>query len=122
MKKILIKIMFSLLFVNFSCGQKSKIINQKTFDSLALKSNVIVFDVRTKEEIQTKKIQSSSLYVDYYSDDFQTKIQKLDKTKTYLIYCRSGVRSMKTLKLMSKFGFLNIYSLDGGIDNYKFKK
>ena len=43
------------------------------------------------------------------------KLKQLDKNKTYLLYCRSGNRSGKTLKVMKKLGFKSAYNMQGGM-------
>ena len=49
---------------------------------------------------------------------FQTEVQKLDTSKTYVIYCRSGGRSAKAASFMDSHGFSKVYNLEGGINNY----
>jgi len=56
--------------------------------------------------------------VDYTSASFQTEVQKLDTSKTYVVYCRSGGRSAKAASFMASHGFSNVYNLEGGINNY----
>ena len=43
------------------------------------------------------------------------EIGKLDKDKSYYIYCRTGVRSANSCHLMEELGFVNTYNLIGGI-------
>ena len=78
-----------------------------------------VIDVRTPREIAQGKIIDSALEIDFYRNDFAKKINKLPKDKKYLIYCRSGNRSSKALKLMKKAGFTEVYELQGGITSWK---
>jgi len=74
----------------------------------------VVLDVRTKEELQ-HGVLGKPLNIDISEPDFVEKIQKLDKEKTYLVYCRSGNRSKMAASLMKKLGFRNIYEIDEGI-------
>lgn len=76
--------------------------------------NFTVLDVRTPEE-RTEGCIKNSLNIDFYEESFSDELSKLDKTKTYLVYCRSGRRSGESVKLMEKLGFENVYNLDGGI-------
>lgn len=77
-------------------------------------SEIIVLDVRTEQEHQAGKIKPG-ININYYADTFEADLAKLDKTKTYLVHCRSGVRSGRTLPIMQRLGFDNIIHLDGGI-------
>ena len=61
---------------------------------------------------------SNSIMLDFYKPDFTQKLSKLNKTKTYLIYCRSGNRTGQTLKIMKKLGFTSVYNLKYGINDW----
>ena len=39
------------------------------------------------------------------------EIEKLDKSKSYKLYCRSGNRSGQTLKIMKELGFKDVENL-----------
>ncbi len=77
-------------------------------------SNSIVLDVRTKDEFRSGHIPNAR-NIDIYSPDFGNQIGKLDKSKTYLVYCQSGSRSYSAMQLMKSNGFENVFNLDGGI-------
>ncbi len=77
-------------------------------------TNVIVIDVRTPGEVQAGYITGADLFIDI-NGDFQAGIANLDKSKTYLVYCKSGGRSGRAAKIMESAGFTSIYNLSGGI-------
>ena len=74
----------------------------------------VILDIRTPNEFAAGHI-SGAVLLDYYAPDFIQKLQKLDKSTSYLIYCRSGNRSGRTLQLVEKMGFSKIYHLQRGI-------
>ncbi len=74
----------------------------------------IILDVRTPGEFSESFIEGAEL-LNYQSSDFKDKVQELDKNKTYLVYCRSGMRSAASADIMVKMGFENLYNLVGGI-------
>ena len=39
-----------------------------------------------------------------------------DKDKIVIVYCQSGVRSKKAIKILKKSGFKNLYNLKNGLD------
>lgn len=80
--------------------------------------NAIILDVRTPEEYSEGHI-SGALNIDYLNDGFEQEIGKLDKSKTYLVYCKSGVRQDKAGTRMKELGFENIHLLDGGIEGWQ---
>ena len=75
---------------------------------------VKVLDVRTPEEFNEVRIAGSS-NLDFYAPDFDDRLDALDKTLPYFVYCRSGNRSGQTLDTMRELGFEEVYNLDGGI-------
>lgn len=81
-------------------------------------ADFVILDVRTPEEYANEHIAESVL-LDFYADDFEDELDKLDKSKTYLVYCRSGNRSSKTMPVMEDLGFIEIYDMGGGINQWK---
>lgn len=75
--------------------------------------NAILLDVRTAIEFDNGHIHKA-INVDVKQQDFLSKITTLDPSKTYLVYCRSGVRSVKACQLLQEAGFEKIYNLKGG--------
>ena len=80
--------------------------------------SVVVLDVRTPGEFQSGHLLNA-INVDYEGSNFEGEVQKLDKAKTYAVYCRSGRRSGLATEIMAKDGFKSIFNLDGGIENWQ---
>ena len=78
----------------------------------------IIIDVRTPEEFAEGHVEDA-IIIDFYSESFADELNALDKNKTYLIYCRSGGRSGKALKIMEELGFTKVYNMSGGIVDWK---
>jgi rhodanese-related sulfurtransferase len=76
--------------------------------------NFIILDVRTDREYNEGYIDGCKL-VDFQKPDFAQKVQALNPDQTYLIYCRSGMRSLNAAKMMINFGFTDVYNIVGGI-------
>jgi rhodanese-related sulfurtransferase len=55
------------------------------------------------------------------SRTFKEELNKLNKTKKYLVYCRSGHRSGASVDVMKELGFIEIYNLEDGIIKWKEK-
>lgn len=73
-----------------------------------------VIDVRTPEEYASGHIDKA-VNLDYQSETFGDELGKLDRNKTYLVYCRSGKRSAGALDMMKELGFKAVYNMVGGI-------
>jgi len=74
--------------------------------------DMIILDVRTPDEFKGRHIEGAQ-NVDYNSENFAEELDKLDKNKKYLVYCRSGNRSGKALLIMEKIGFSEVYDFGG---------
>ncbi len=48
------------------------------------------------------------------SFDFKNQLTQLDKSKIYLVYCRSGNRSGQACLTMQGLGFNELFNLVGG--------
>jgi rhodanese-related sulfurtransferase len=77
----------------------------------------IILDVRTPSEYAVGHIANAT-NIDFNASDFAQKIGKLDKSKMYLVYCRSGHRSAGAVEIMKTQSFQTIYNLDGGITKW----
>lgn len=80
----------------------------------SLSGDVIVLDIRTPTEFAEGHIEGA-LNIDFNADDFADNIGKLDKSKEYLVHCRSGGRSGRSLPTFESLGFEKILHLDGGM-------
>lgn len=111
MKKIIIILSISFLFL--ACSNKGyKSVNiEKAIKLVNSSTNLVILDVRTREEYLSGNIPNA-INIDVLSQDFKSKIDMLDKNKEYLIYCRSGNRSIIASSIMSTNGFINIYNLE----------
>ncbi|MEZ4911272.1 MAG: rhodanese-like domain-containing protein [Saprospiraceae bacterium] len=97
-------------------AKSASVINISPAEFIALqKDGAIVIDVRTPEEVASGYIDGASVFADVYGSDFNEKIGSLDKNKTYLVYCRSGRRSLGAAQTMVDNGFQNVYNLTPGI-------
>ena len=83
--------------------------------------DVVLLDVRTPKEFEDGHIQGA-LLLDYHSSDYVERLKALDREKTYLIYCRSGNRSGKSLAIFSKMGFRRAYHMDTGLIGWSREK
>jgi len=111
---------FALLQSSFSFAQSTDsatVVTVATFEKMTKKKKNILLDVRTPEEMKEGYINQAG-NLDFLDESFPTKIESLNKNKTYLLYCRSGKRTAKAGALMKAAGFKNVYMLDGGITSW----
>lgn len=89
-------------------------VNVYEFFDLMKSDQYKVIDVRTPAEYKEARIADCPM-IDFNSPDFANQIALLDKEQSYLVYCRSGNRSMRAIQVMSQLGFKKLVNMDGGI-------
>lgn len=87
-----------------SINEARMLIETKTVD---------VIDVRTPIEFESGHIEGAKL-IDVNNKDFGSKVSKLDRDKSYLVYCKSGMRSAVACRMMKRMGFTKAYNMRGG--------
>lgn len=93
-----------------------KDITQKEWlDMISEDENHAILDVRTPEEWSEGIIENAELINIMEAHTFMEAINKLDKSKNYYIYCRSGGRSGQACQVMNSIGIQNTYNLIGGM-------
>lgn len=97
-------------------------LDAKTFEKkIAEDKDAVLLDVRTPMENQMVRIPNSIL-IDINNPMFMQEIDKLDKNKSYYVYCRSGNRSFHAGNYMLSKGFEKVYNLEPGIIGWHGKK
>jgi len=87
-------------------------------EELANDSNAVILDVRTDAEV-AEGIIPNAIHIDFYlGNEFVSKLDNLDKSKNYYVYCRSGNRSGQACNIMDELGFNNAFNLEGGMLNW----
>ena len=114
MKNFLILI-GSVLLLGCSSNSQSYInLKPIEFQTSFEKEGCIILDVRTPQEVSSGAIENAST-IDFYDQDFERKISKIQKDKTVYVYCKSGGRSSQAAKLLVKSGQAKVVNLNGGI-------
>jgi rhodanese-related sulfurtransferase len=114
-------IFFAVMFLIGTASCTSQTVERDGFTDLdvaAFKSKmaepgIVLLDMRTPEETAEGMIEGAG-QIDYEAATFEAEVAKLDKSKTYLLYCRSGRRSSEACEYMAKQGFKSLYNLKGG--------
>ncbi len=107
--------LFNFLFSSESVNSLS---TEEFQEMIANEKDALLIDVRTQQENKQIRIPNSIL-IDYYSSNFSSEIEKLDRSKTCLIYCKHGQRSYQACREFKQIGFNKVFNLDGGIVAWK---
>lgn len=94
-----------------------KLLKPTDFSNQLKQKPGIIIDVRTPGEYKKGHLQHAKL-MDIFSDDFDAQLTRLDRNKTYYVYCGIGGRSEECTDKMKKMGFTNIVELEGGFNNW----
>lgn len=98
------KILYLGLIILCLCGCSKTKENTNTEDKLEniiAKNNYIIVDVRTKEEYDESHVKNA-INIPYDEINEETS---LDKTKTIIVYCKSGRRSGIAKSTLENLGY-----------------
>uniref|UniRef100_UPI0040492D15 rhodanese-like domain-containing protein n=1 Tax=Gelidibacter sp. TaxID=2018083 RepID=UPI0040492D15 len=125
MKKlsIILGIVFAVALT--SCEKEDKgdiqVITSEEMQTLLELEDVQFVDVRSEEERKKSGYIEGSQNIDFNSPTFDEDINKLDKSKPVILYCKTGGRSAKCAQKLKDAGFVKIYDLKGGITQWQFQ-
>lgn len=97
-------------FKNITTDELKKVLDNK--------EDILLLDIRTKEEYEECKIDNA---INIPLQDLLYEVGDLEeyKDKKVVVYCRSGHRSITACNLLSISGFNNLYNLEKGIIDYR---
>ena len=99
----------------------SNLTQQQWSDRISSDENALILDVRTDMEFSMGKIPNSINIDIYKGQGFIYKIDELDKSKNFYVYCRSGARSAQACNILKNIGIDKAYNLLGGIMEWQGK-
>lgn len=109
----------ALFFSACSSNGGNPVLDAKAFsEKLKATPNAVLLDVRTEEEFAKEYIEGA-LLANWNGNDFQRRIDAIDKNAPVFVYCLSGGRSSSAAAAMRKQGFKEVFELQGGIMKWK---
>jgi len=75
--------------------------------------DMVIIDVSAPQEYEDLHLEGA-INVNLLSRFFKVRLEIMDKSKTYIVYCKVGGRSKIAQKLMQQFGFQTVYNIVGG--------
>ncbi|UCH22025.1 MAG: rhodanese-like domain-containing protein [Deltaproteobacteria bacterium] len=75
--------------------------------------DLVIIDVSTPQEYKDLHLEKA-ININLLSRFFKIRLEVMDKSKTYIVYCKVGGRSKIAQKLMQQFGFQTVYNIVGG--------
>ncbi len=74
---------------------------------------LVIIDVGTPQEYKDLHLEGA-INVNLLSRFFKTRLDVMDKSTIYVVYCKVGGRSKVAQKLMQQVGFQTVYNITGG--------
>ena len=115
-KKLILLIVFTA-FVSCNSSSEIKKISSENLILLDKNKDIQVVDVRRSKEYNSGHI-TGAINIDFYKSSFVEDINKLDKSKTTVVYCKSGNRSNKSALIMDSLGFTDFYDFSEGMNGW----
>jgi len=88
------------------------------FEKMQSQPDTVVLDVRTPREFAEGHVPGA-VNIDWHSRGFSEQVEKLDKSKNYLVHCMGGVRSAAATRKMNTLDFEHLYDFSGGWLEYE---
>jgi rhodanese-related sulfurtransferase len=85
------------------------------------RSDFVILDVRTPAEFTEGHIRGA-INLDISAPELERRLGALDRGKSYLVYCRTGNRSLRAVQAMERLGFRTVYHMNQGIVAWQQKK
>ena len=85
-----------------------------TTEPIDMATVAAVIDVRTPDEVAAGHLHGS-LHIDIQGSDFASKMNELDKSANYVVYCRSGNRAGSAIDWMTENGFTGTLTNAGSL-------
>ena len=117
-------VIFTLTIAGTALAAKSPVTNvtvgkaQQLIKEGAGKAEFVILDVRTPGEFAEGHIRGA-VNLDVQSPDFEKGLRALNRTRGYLVYCRTGNRSRRATMAMEDLGFRSTFHMTEGIVKWK---
>lgn len=99
------------------CGvkQKTYAYNRGNLESLIKDPDVIFLDVREQwEQPRIDRLKA----LEFPLNQLEQFVEEIPKDKVVIVFCQMGIRSYNAIQFLNeKYGFTNLYNLEGGIKN-----
>lgn len=76
---------------------------------------VLLIDVRTPQEFNSGAIAG---FINIPLDEIMNHTDELESSKTYVIMCHAGSRSLIATRMLENAGYHNLYNLSGGYASF----
>lgn len=115
-----IKTLLIIILMTFGVTNAQKLIQSSSTEInqvLSKNKNIVILDVRTSQEFSAGHLKAA-INIDIYQENFYSRIDKLNKKNTYVVYCRTNNRSRVAVEYMKQKGFEAVYQMMDGFPGW----
>ena len=96
--------------------EEIKTINVFDFEKIYKKNNLLIYDVRKKDEFYSESLSNA---INLPLNNIQTNINKFSKKDEFYIHCKTGYRSVIASSYLKLKGFKKIMNIKSGFEGLK---
>lgn len=92
---------------------------EELIDTMKMKLNTVILDVREEKEFKELKPIDGSVFIEI--KELPNRLEELEKYrgKTFITICKSGVRALKAAKMIKGMNLGSAFVLKGGIEEFR---
>ena len=90
-----------------------KDINVEEMKKMIDNENIVIIDVRPKEEY-IKSHVNNAISIQLYELEYKIRDMELSKNADIIVYCKSGMKSKNASRILDDMGYINVYNLKDG--------
>jgi len=110
----LITTAFAILLTQFSLASEVARISQNELISLQNSSEeILLIDTRSTEEFKQGHIEGA---INIDVSQIYGRLNEIPKNKRLILYCQSGARANRALRILSAKGYDQLYHLEGDMN------
>ena len=124
MNRYLVILLTVATVFSYSCKRdvdtEIQVVTAEEMQELSQLDDVQLIDFNAPAKQEEPLIENLQ-HIDYLSSSFKQDIEKIDKSKPVIVYCKSSKHSANCKEKMKEAGFVKIYDLDSTIAKWKYK-
>jgi len=94
----------------------NQISNEKVYKIIKKNKDYVILDVRTEKEYVDGHLRSAVLIP---VGELEDRLDEIPGDKPIIVYCKSGIRSLKASEILLENNFAPVYNMEGGIESWK---
>ena len=114
MRTLLAGVVLVVLVLSVSGCATTRRVGSDEVEAAGRAGTAVLLDVRTRPEFRAGHIPGA-VNIDVKSGDFDERVARLPRDRSYIVYCQSGRRSALAIERMRGLGFRNLTHFEGGM-------